>query len=595
MSSFAGTILFGRGTISGSGSFLPAWGGRGSVAFAGRLDDRPTLAAALDRGALAGIADDELARLAVERWQQAAPARLLGDFALAAWLPDARRLILAADPLGIRTVFYHRRNDGAVSFATSLRALLAMPDVPRALSPEAVADFLAQNYGDDETTFYRGVMKVRPGTAVMITADDSRTEAFHRFDPERRLILGRDQAYVEQACELLDRAVADRLRDAGPAIVFASGGLDSAGIAAAASACRNEATLLTAVPSPGRAAIAPRGRDIDEGPLVQALVDALPGLRAEFIAPAPDMDWNPGWAAPIVAGHAPQLAPTQIAWFSGVHRRAASLGARVCLSGDLGNRTLTWDGLGQLPGLFRRGAWLTLARELVLGSGGHPRRLASLLWHDVLAPLGGRGVDPARLADITGLRPGAIAEFDMPARIDRRGNDSGWARLLDSRLWRIRTIHRSRSRRPEIGEMLRGLYGFDSVLPMTDRRLVEFCLAIPEDQFLRNGTQRWLARRVLLAAGVPRRVACNPRRGYQHPEWFADLSAARPALPALIARLRGAPLAARLIDLDRLDHLVAADWPGDAVAAERRAGILHGMLPRALGLGAFIAWAEGAG
>ncbi len=594
MSGFAGTIRFDRAATTCSGACLPAWDGRGWVAFAGRLDDRAGLAAALDHD-LAGLRDGDLARLAVERWQEGAAGRLLGDFALSAWIPDTRRLILAADPLGIRTVFHHRHGDGAVSFAAGLPALLAMPGVPRTLLPEAIADFLAHNYGDDETTFYRGIMKVCPGTTVVITAGEISTEVFHRFDPERRLTLGSDDAYVEQARDLLERAVADRLPAEGPVVVIGSAGLDSANIAAAVSACRAEAMLLTAVPAPGRPAIRSRGRYIDETPLVRTLVDALPGLKAEFVTPPEDIDWNPAWLAPIAAGCAPQLAPTQIGWFAGVHRRAAALGARACLSGELGNRTLTWDGLNSLPDLFRRGAWVAVARELALGSRGHPRRLASLVWHDLLKPLADHGIDPAGLARSTGLRPEAIAAFDMPARFRRRGSDNSWARVLDSRLWRLRTIHRSRSRRPEIGEMLRGLYGFDNVLPLTDRRLVEFCLAIPENQFLKDGTQRWLARRTLLAAGVPRAIADNRLRGYQHPEWFADLSSIRPSLPALIARLRGLPLAARLIDLDRLDHLVGADWPADAAAAERRDAVLHGMLPRALGLGAFIAWAEGAG
>jgi hypothetical protein len=33
--------------------------------------------------------------------------------------------------------------------------------------------------------------------------------------------------------------------------------------------------------------------------------------------------------------------------------------------------------------------------------------------------------------------------------------------------------------------------------PAFDRRLVEFCIGVPEDQYLRNGCDRWLIRRAM--------------------------------------------------------------------------------------------------
>jgi asparagine synthase (glutamine-hydrolysing) len=174
----------------------------------------------------------------------------------------------------------------------------------------------------------------------------------------------------------------------------------------------------------------------------------------------------------------------------------------------------------------------------------------------------------------------------------QRGNDTRFFLSPDSRLLRIQALKRGRSRRPDLVNALRGIHGLDSLMPLADLRLVEFCLAIPEEQFLENGTNRYLARRLLRAAGVPRAVTENKLRGRQHPEWFAHLSEARSSLPALMERLRRSPTAQRLLDLDRLDPMIG-NWPADTVAAERQRSGFSALLSGALSVGAFIAWAEG--
>lgn len=570
---------------------MPAWGGAGWLAFCGRLDDRAALAASLGADPAALPADGELARLAIERWGAEAPRRLLGDYALAAWRDDRRELILAADPMAMRTVYYWRDADRVV-FSTSLRGLVSVPGVPRLLNEPFIADFLALNFGEDEETFYRGIRKIGPGTAIILTPGGMRTIDTRRFDPERRLTLKDDAAYLEAAREILDRAVADRLR-AATVPISASGGLDSACLAVGALAAGpRPVRLLTAVPDPRLPVVTGRMQYADETRLVRAMTAALPGLDAEFLEPSPDADWNPEALHILAASGVPHRVPGQTAWFDAVHRRAAGLGASSLLTGGCGNLTLTWDGLRSLPNLFLRGAWLTVARELVCGARGHPRRLAGLIHRELVLPLRARSFRPDALAAYCALHPEAMRDLGMLDRLKRRGNDPGFLSANDSRRWRIHVLHRNRSRRPETTNMLRGLYGLDEAMPLGDLRMIEFCLAIPENQFLKHGTMRRLARRLLREAGVPAAVSENRSRGQQHPEWFAHLSQARPTFAAQIERLRRSPMARRLIDVDRLEHLVR-DWPADAVAAQRRNLLFQALLPQALSLGAFIAWAEG--
>jgi asparagine synthase (glutamine-hydrolysing) len=539
------------------------------------------------------LSDLDLAVRALERWGTDAPDRLLGDFALAAWHGEERRLILAGDAMSMRTVYYWR-GPGRVLFATSLRGLLAMPEVPRTVNELFVADYLAMNFGDDDATFYRDVHKLRPGACVVLTAERTSNRDFHRFDPERRIRLGKDQDYVDQARELLDRAVADRMRGATTAVI-GSGGLDSACLAVAA--LRHTPTLpfLTAVPEPGlpvATSAAGAASYTDERPYVEALAAAFPGLRPEFLSPSARTDWTPDNWRVMTAGAAPHRGTAHAAWLDAPARRAAALGATTYLTGAVGNMTLTWDGLRWLPTLFKQGRWLRLAQELLLMSRGRPRRLAGLTLRELYAPLRGARFQEDNLFSFCGLSPAALREFGMMDRLRQRGNDPEFILSPDSRRMRIACIRRNRARRPDVMNTLHGFQGIANSAPLGDLRLVEFCLAIPEDQYLRDGTTRWLSRRLLRAAGVPAMITENRKRGYQHPEWFAHLDQVRPSLSTQVERLRRSPTASRLIDLDRLDRMIA-DWPTDANAAEAKRSQMQTMLQEALNVGAFIAWVEG--
>jgi asparagine synthase (glutamine-hydrolysing) len=102
-----------------------------------RLDNREDLLAAfrLSGPDYRQQSDADLLMLAIERWQDQAFDRLVGDFAIALWDAQDGELILARDPLGERSLFYHERA-GLFAFASLPKGLHALPEIPRALMVE---------------------------------------------------------------------------------------------------------------------------------------------------------------------------------------------------------------------------------------------------------------------------------------------------------------------------------------------------------------------------------------------------------------------------------------------------------------------------
>src|SRR5262249_2649880 len=135
----------------------------------------------------------------------------------------------------------------------------------------------------------------------------------------------------------------------------------------------------------------------------------------------------------------------------------------------------------------------------------------------------GRGYAPD-ISDYTAIRRQRLDELDLQARATARNHDfvdRPWKDGFAMRLHCFQTM--------DPGQYQKGNLGGSQVDyrdPTADVRLLEFCLAVPTEQFLHNGVLRSLARRAL-ADRLPKQVLEEPRRGFQVADWHEDLAAAR--------------------------------------------------------------------
>src|SRR2546427_256925 len=233
-----GPVALGHGMLHTTPESLreqqPLVGTRGDLVLVAdaRIDNRGELCSLLP--APSDATDAELILAAYERWGEHCPEHLLGDFAFAMWDGRTQRLFCARDHFGVKPLYYHHRPSRLFAFASEIKGLLALPDVPRRLNETRVADYLVPLLEDKVITFYEEIVRLPPAHRMVVSRDGVLIEQYWALDPEREIRMKSDAEYAEAFREIFTEAVRCRLRSAFPVGSMLSGGLDSSSIACVA-------------------------------------------------------------------------------------------------------------------------------------------------------------------------------------------------------------------------------------------------------------------------------------------------------------------------------------------------------------------------
>lgn len=582
----------------------PLTGGDGQVRVVAdaRIDNRDDLVKTLglEPSSKATWPDGCFILAAYERWGIDCCEHLVGSFAFAIWDAPNHRLFCGRDHLGDRPLFYHQAH-GFTAIASMPKGLHALPDIPRQLDEGTLRASLALLRHDRTATLFRGVSRVPAGHALIVTESGVKLHRYWSADQAAMIRFKRNSDYVEAARALLEDAVACRLRRVGGIGAHLSGGLDSAAVAATAarllSAENVKLAAFTAVPRHGFVATETEGgRFADEWPHAQAVASMYPNIDH---VPVHNPDRSPltEQDRAIFAYDRYILNFCNSGWLTAIVEAARERRVRVMLSAEFGNLAMSYDGLSLLANALASGHWATvvaesfaLARRGTLGPYAILRTAIAPLLPAVAWSVSDRLRGLRRSNEPLSYSALRVEELALASRAA-----SAAGMPSDLRQWRLDRTGRARAlARINVGEYRLGLlatHGIDQRDPTMDKRLVEFCLAIPEQQFLRGGVTRSLHRRVMEGA-LPPVVLHETRRGLQAADWHVSLTAARAEVGGELDRLEHSALASRLLDLPRLRRLVDA-WPTEGWRRPNIVANYRFALLRAISVGKFIRSVEG--
>ena len=467
-----------------------------------RIDNREALISLLELGDRPSetLPDSELILEAYIKWGDRCPEKLTGDFAFAIWDRYERRLFLARDRFGVKPLFYYRDRH-LFAFATELKALLHLPEIPQQLNPVRIADYLASLFEDTTITFYQNILRLSPAHQLQVTPQGIQKQPYWQLDVSQKIYFKSDDEYAEALKEQFETAVQFRLRSAYPVGSTLSGGLDSSSIVCMA----RDLLLSQGKPSLKTfSAVFDQVTQCDESPYIQSVIEQgeiepyfVKGDRISPLTDLSKMFWHQDEAF-----YAPNLF---IHW--GLYQKAQSQNVRTMLDGFDGDTTIS-HGLPYITELSQRGHWLSVLKEVYGFSKNFNRPLGALLWKylwqqglSVRSPKLLRRAVNRLHRTVAPPKPYSLSlQPDFAKTVEISSRLKAMQQRISSAQTSARAAHAQRLSwgvlpfTLEIADRAAAAHHIEPRFPFFDHRLAEFCLAIPPRQKIRNGWTRWVMR-----------------------------------------------------------------------------------------------------
>jgi asparagine synthase (glutamine-hydrolysing) len=154
-----------------------------------------------------------------------------GTFAAIYYQPVPSQLRLVADKLSVRPMYLYV-DDNIVIFASALRVLEELPEVPKRMDLRAVTEISCLGYPLGDRTPYCNIFRLRPSEIIEISDSTITRSCYWKWGEIQRSDLP-EEKLLEDAHVCFKGSVEIRRRHDSTAFAYLSGGLDSRCIVAA--------------------------------------------------------------------------------------------------------------------------------------------------------------------------------------------------------------------------------------------------------------------------------------------------------------------------------------------------------------------------
>ena len=507
---------------------------------------------------------------------------------------------LSRSPIRAPPLYYHH-SDALIAAASVPRALFAA-GVPQRLNEAQYADLAFFNFSDLEATCFEDVARVPLGSVVELEHGKPRTlRRLYDVLNMPRTPVRSDEEVIARVSDLLDQGVKVALKGFERPGATLSSGLDLPQVAVRALAALPAGQGLptfTFHPAKEFHGRSPAWMNGNERPMVEAFAALHPGLDPHFTSnEGLDPLHRLNELFHLMGCAAPYQGTMYV--FHGILAEASKQSCDLLLMADSGNRTFSDKGEAGFVEYFLKGRWrqlwLALTRPAIY-KGPLAQRfvvrtasafLSTSLWRRLRPWFTGR-------THLIELMQPFSAEFLERSGARRRLSKSGrypgrhnpWSRrdlrrfLFDDEDWLA-----------DVYQGFEQMYGIALRDPTSYRPLVEYCLGLPIEMFMRDGELRWLARQ--LAKGImPEEQRLNVLHGYWDADWQVRLSPRREEFRRELDQLGKDERFARMLDIPRL-RAALDNWPDETEVDWQKTHAPQLAVPAALLTARFIKFVEG--
>jgi asparagine synthase (glutamine-hydrolysing) len=188
--------------------------------------------------------DTEVIVHSYEEWGTDCVNHFNGMWAFALWDSHNRTLFCSRDRIGVKP-FYYRWTGDTLVFGSEIKAILALKEIEKSISPDGLRQYLTFQYCLGDTTLFAGINKLEPGHNIVFgPGTNLRVQRY--WDLSFNVDQEHDESFfLDKLGWLLHDSVRLRLRSDVPLGAHLSGGLDSSIVVGLVRFLLNDAPLKT--------------------------------------------------------------------------------------------------------------------------------------------------------------------------------------------------------------------------------------------------------------------------------------------------------------------------------------------------------------
>ena len=497
------------------------------IVYNGEVYNHPELRAdlAADGVDCQTLTDTEVVLRLLDRDGLAALDRLNGQFALAWWEPDERRLTLVRDRFGVRPLHYAHRADGTLVFASEAKGLFASGEIGAEPDLTGVDDVFTLWGARAPQTPFAGVRQIRPGSLLVWERGQIVAERTW-WSPDYS-----DRGHDGELDALMRDSVRLRLRADVPVGTYLSGGLDSSLVTALAREASDHDLRTFSV--------AFRDAQFDERVHQEEVAAAL-GTQHHVVEIGPG-DIAGAFREVIRHAETPLIRTAPVPLYL-LARATREHGITVVATGE-GADELFWgydlfkEVVLRLQAVHDESALDRLDQLYPYLAAGGARRGPG--WRQAFTDAGS-SEDPLFSHQTRAAATAAVKAFYRPdvaaelgdlslerLRADLPESFGRWSPLERAAYLEIRTLLEPYLLAAQ-GDRVAMAHGVEGRYPFLDHRVFEHAVALPDERKL-DFPEDKVALRRLAATVLPPAIARRPKQPYRAPEvapFFADGSPA---------------------------------------------------------------------
>jgi len=480
-----------------------------------RIDNRKDLAPQLGIEDNEHVSDSYFILKAYEKWGEKCPEELLGDFAFAIWDKMKEKVFCTRDHVGVKP-FYYYLTDELFIFSTEIKALFESHNLSRNLNKLKLAYYLSSVYTDRSLTFYENIYPLTAAFSLIINKNTESLEKYWDIDPNSSLILNSEEDYKNAFRNIFAESIKCRLRSAYPIGFELSGGLDSSSIVCMAkNIIKKNSSIQKEINA--YSMIFKMIPETDESFYIKKVVDSggiNPNLiNSDNISPLDNIS--------SILWHQDQPFYTvniSILW--NMYQKMQKDNIRIVLSGNGGDEVISY-GNNYFRDLAVSLKWKTLLNEIISLSNNINIKSSNLFYRLVFIPLIPQFIK--KYIKSGKNKPDLILNDELLNELGGEDHIKNLEfNLIAAKAKSARKHHHfmisqlSHQYNLEMKDRTVAAFKIEPRFPFFDKRMIEFCFAIPTDMKFRYGWNRYI-QRISMDNIVPKDIQWRVGKNYFNP------------------------------------------------------------------------------